>query len=127
VRRFVFAYGGLEVLIQKAQSRVRDMLTADLQEKARTLPIRELMWPNMSEESEPGRNLVFKFASLASVVRPSTAAPDTARFKMIARARNTLAHGSIEDPESVPSFEAVRLLRQYVAATADAIEARRLG
>lgn len=126
LRQFVFAYGGLEVLVQKAQARVRDLLRTDLEREVPTLPFRELLWPDKSDELEPDRNLVFKFASLASVVSPSTATADTAQFKMIAKVRNHLAHGSAEDPESVPVREVVKLLCAYLAATATAIEDGRL-
>jgi hypothetical protein len=126
LRKFVFAYCGLEVLVQQTHARVRPLLTASFHRDLPGLPIDDLLWPSMPDDAAPFRNLVFMFASLASVVAPTTASDDTAAFKAIAKARNSLAHGGADDSNDVPANEAIELLRRYVIATATAVEDGRL-
>lgn len=125
VLRFMFGFLGLEVLVDKMLSRtgtIREKILCEFQESP--YPIKELLWPSASDENKdqwPDRNLVFKFAALASVVRKASAIDDTNRFKKFHKFRNELVHGNIENVDSLPAKEVIVLLREYVTATMVAI------
>jgi len=118
LRKFLFAFVGLEVLANKHASRSRKALVSALAEEALGLPFEELMWPSMPDENAPNRNLVFKFAALATVVSRATAAEDVVAFRRLAKTRNALAHGEIGDLDNLPGVEALGLLERYVALVA---------
>jgi hypothetical protein len=118
LRKFLFAFVGLEVLANKHASRSRKALVTTLGKEAAGLPFEELMWPSMPDENAPDRNLVFKFAAMAAVVSRVSAAEDVAQFRRLAKARNSLAHGEITDLDNLPGIEALTLLERYVALVA---------
>lgn len=118
LRKFLFAFVGLEVLANKHASQSRKALVSALAEEALGLPFEELMWPAMPDENAPNRNLVFKFAAMATVVNRATAAKDVAQFRRLAKTRNALAHGDISDLDNLPGNDTLVLLERYVTAVA---------
>ena len=116
LRKFLFAYCGLEVLANKFLRRSRTKLTSILQGSLPGIPIGELLWPKVPDENAPQRNLVFSFATLATLVHPETAEEDTTVFQRIAKARNNLAHGNPDSIGDLPALEAVTLLTRYLRA-----------
>lgn len=126
LRRFLFAYCGLEVLVQQTHVSVRRELVAGLGREQPELPVEHLLWPSVPDDAAPFRNLVFKFASLATVVARDSALNDVAAFRAIAKARNDLAHGGADDLDDLPAASAIELLRRYIVATSTALEAGRL-
>lgn len=90
LRKFLFAFFGLEVLAGKYARlngrRLIDQLAAPLQ----GVPVDELVWPKERDSDFPGRNLVFRFALMAIALSPTTASDDVAAFKSLSRQRNDL-------------------------------------
>ena len=120
VRRFLFAYCGLEVLANKVVSRWRPALIESLRRDLSGVPVGELLWPKSQDDRYPERNLIFSFATAATLLSHESAESDTDIFRMIAKRRNSLAHGSANDLEELPHAEAVALLQRYVTAVAAA-------
>ncbi len=118
VRRFLFAYCGLEVLVNNVVSRWRSVLIESLRRDLAGAPVGELLWPTTQDDRYPERNLVFKFAAAATLVSRESAEADTDIFRMIAKRRNGFAHGSANDLEGLPHADAVALLQRYVSAVA---------
>jgi hypothetical protein len=116
LRRFLFAYCGLEILANKFVSRNRGTLLTELKKDLNNAPIDELVWPKMPDENAPQHNLVFAFAAMATLVSRDTADSDTVSFRNIAKARNLLAHGDADALESLPGREAIDLLQRYLGA-----------
>jgi hypothetical protein len=120
VRRFLFAYCGLEVLANKVVSRWRSALIESLRRDLPGVPVGELLWPMSQDDRYPERNLVFRFAAAATLLSRESAEVDTDFFRTIAKRRNNLAHGSANDLEELPHADAVALLQRYVRAIAAA-------
>ena len=121
LRRFLFAFFGLEVLVNKTWSRVKTAVISELSADLGGFPVEELMWPTGRDESyTPERNLTFKFTLLAVALSRPTAPEDVATFKTLAAARNKLAHGAAESIELLPSNETISLLRRYLSLVAKA-------
>ncbi|MCP4308706.1 MAG: hypothetical protein GY788_28295 [bacterium] len=116
LRRFLFAFFGLEILSNKVGSRVEASVVADLSAEL-TLPLEHLVWPAPKEADSPWRNLTFRFSMVAIRVSRETAAADVAEFKELAAWRNKLSHGSAaeEDLKELPAASSIALLRRYVA------------
>jgi hypothetical protein len=124
LRRFLFSFFGLEILINKTHRRVEGSVVGALRDGLDGLPIEELMWPSVSDEAQhPSRNLVFRFALVAVALSPATAANDVSIFRRLHRARNNLAHGEAATIEDLPVQEAIEMLRQYLVLVGDAIRA----
>lgn len=121
LRRFSFAFYGLEILAHKVGSCVEKSVVSDLTEAA-GLPIEQLVWPAQHNEDKPGRNLVFRFTLVAAKLSRKTAPEDVASFKEIADCRNKLSHGSATeaDVEELPSGKAIDMLRRYISLVVDA-------
>lgn len=98
LRRFVFAYAGLEQLAAKAEN-MRRALTRQISNADSNLPVNELLWPSINEELAPRSNVMFRFAVLASTCSPSTAIDDVNVCRAVVRTRNALFHGA--DDKSV--------------------------
>lgn len=120
VRRFLFAYCGLETLANKVISLWRATLIESLSKELHDVRVAELLWPNAQDDQYPYRNLAFTFAATATLVSRESAKADTAIFHMIGKTRNNLAHGGVEDLDALPHAEAVTLLQRYVRAVAAA-------
>jgi len=110
VRRFLFAYCGLEVLANKFVAKFRDRIKQTIGDSLPGVPVGELLWPSLPDENAPQRNLVFAFAAMATLVKRDGADTDTDLFRRISRARNMLAHGDADDLSNLPVGEAVALL-----------------
>lgn len=125
VRQFLFAYCGLEVLAGTASAEVRQHLTAALARGLPGVPVKELLWPANpahADDKDPYRNLVFRYASLMSVVSAGTATADTELFGVINKARNTLAHGGASDPNGLPAGDVVKLLARSLSLVAGSLQ-----
>lgn len=114
VRKFLFAYCGLETLVNKVISLWQPALVESLSKELRGAPVTELLWPNAQDDQYPHRNLVFRFAATATLVSRDSAEADTTIFRMIAKKRNGLAHGSVDDLDALPHAEATALLQRYI-------------
>jgi hypothetical protein len=114
LRGFFFAFFGLEVLAGKMAKNLKDRLVAKLEGLSETLPIHQLLWPSRSEQDYPERNLVFRFAVMASVLSPDTASADVGQFRVLARKRNDIAHGGGEDLHGLPVQECIELLARFL-------------
>ena len=75
LRRFVFAFAGLETLSTLAEKDARKRLIDRVSHADVTLPVKELIWPSKSDDFAD-RNLVFRFAAMTSVYSPSSAVAD---------------------------------------------------
>jgi hypothetical protein len=117
LRRFVFAFAGLETLCTAAEKTARARLLTRISGADSTLPVKELLWPSKSDDFAD-RNLVFRFAAMASVYSPPTTEVDVASFARINRARNDLFHGSENSVDRNLSIECQNLLRKYVGLLA---------
>lgn len=120
LRRFLFAFMGLEILAAKLGKAHETQVIDDLVAELDGAPLRELAWPSTEKDTDrPWRNLVFRFAVLALYLFRDSAANDLEVFKRFAKTRNEIAHGQIEDIDSLPSYECLSLLSRYIdAATA---------
>ncbi len=118
LRKFLFAFFGLEILANKFLSRSRDLLIKSLGQNLASVPVDELLWPKIPDENAPQRNLVFAFAAMSTLICADTATEDTKHFRELAKLRNTLAHGDAGDLSSLPGAEAVALLAKYISAVA---------
>ena len=116
LRKFLFAFFGLEILANKFISRSRDLLIKSLGENLANVPVEDLLWPKIPDENAPQRNLVFAFASMSTLICAESAIEDTKHFRELAKARNTLAHGDASALDSLPYSEAVALLAKYIKA-----------
>ena len=81
----------------------------------------ELLWPTAQDDRYTDRSLIFNFAAMATLVSRDSATEDTVVFRMIAKARNSLAHGSSADLDKLPHGEATALLLKYLRAVAAAV------
>ncbi len=106
VRKFLFAYCALEMLANKAVSRWRPILIEALGSEIPGAPVGELLWPTAQDDRYADRSLIFNFAAMATLVSRDSATADTVLFRMIAKARNSLAHGSSADLDKLPHGEA---------------------
>ena len=122
LRRFLFAYFGLEILANKCGKQYEEGLVERLSASLEGAPVRELFWPSPRDADSPWRNIVFRFTVVAMTFNPEGAADDVANFKRLAKERNDLAHGTAGDDaiEDLPANEAFRLLRAYLARVASA-------
>lgn len=119
LRRFLFAFVGLEVLANKESGRLREPVADQLAGELPDAPPRDLILPDRSDGEPPYRSIQFKFACLATIVSRSTAVADVALFRTLAKARNDLADGEA-DADRLPASECVELLRKYVSIVASA-------
>ena len=116
LRRFQFAFFGLEILANKVGKDVEEAVVSDLSAEL-GVPVTHLVWPSPRESDSPWRNLTFRFAMMALRVHRDSAAEDIKRFNALAQQRNGLAHGQSadEDLKALPDNEAISLLQRYVA------------
>lgn len=117
IRRFVFAFAGLETLATLAEKHARERLTGRFALADPTLPVKELLWPSKTDDFAD-RNLVFRFAAMAAVYSPSSSAADLAAFTKIAKVRNALFHGSDNSVDRDRSIACLNLLRRYIGLVA---------
>jgi hypothetical protein len=117
LRRFTFAYAGLELLATQVEKANRGKLIARIESLDNTLPVVELLWPS-SNEDFAWRNLVFRFAAMATLYSPVTVLDDVQTFKQIAKARNDLYHGTEQVITRALSISCEELLRKYVGYVA---------
>jgi hypothetical protein len=122
LRRFLFAFFGLEVLVNKAEKtwRLRDRVGQELSNELGGLPADVLMWPVLRDDEAPFRNLVFRFACLAISLSRNTAEQDVAEFRKLVKVRNDLAHGEPTILDSLPAWPSIDLLRRYLSLVARA-------
>lgn len=120
LRRFLFAFFGLEILANKVGKHVEKATADALSARLEGLPLEVLFWPKADDNDSPHRNLVFRFALVAIALSPASAADDIAAFKNISKQRNDLAHGTASDEaiERLPAWPAIELLQKYVGLAA---------
>jgi hypothetical protein len=123
LRRFTFAFAGLELLATQVEKNSRDELIGMIESLDGNLPVVELLWPSTSDDYV-WRNLVFRFAVMAAIYSPSTARADVAAFRPIARARNDMFHGSEQTITREISVSCTELLRRYVGLVAARLPGR---
>jgi hypothetical protein len=117
LRRFVFAFAGLEALVTAAEKASRHKLLERLAAIDANLPASELLWPSTNDDFV-NRNLVFRFAALAAVHSPTTAVEDLAAFRDLAKARNLMFHGAEDGVNKSNSVQCTELLRRYLGIVA---------
>jgi len=117
LRRFVFAFAGLELLVTKGEKTLRKNLIEQVNANDPTLPVTELFWPGTNDDAVQ-RNLVFRFAAMAAVISPSTAQDDVKKFKSLAKIRNTMFHGSDDAVDAGSSVACKEVLRRYLGLMA---------
>jgi hypothetical protein len=114
LRRFVFAFAGLELLATQAEKHSRGELVQRITEADSSLPVKELLWPS-TDEDRVTRNLVFRFAAMASVYSPTTAVADVEACRALARTRNHLFHGAEDGDVGDQSIQCKELLGRYLS------------
>jgi len=116
LRRFLFAFVGLELLVNAfVTSSVRDEVVSLLKIETSGLPVEGLFWPTThSDKDYPWRNLAFKFSLMTIALSRTTAADDVELFKMLNKARNSIAHGSASESDTYPSRECIELFDRYL-------------
>ncbi len=126
LRRFLFAFFGLEVLVNKVAKswKLRDQVGAELSKELGGVPVDALIWPVQGDDGLPSRNLTFRFACLATLLSRNTAIHDVLEFHNVARARHRLAHGEPTDLDSLPAWPCIELLRRYLSLVAGAATTR---
>jgi hypothetical protein len=117
MRRFVLAFAGIELLATQAERTVRSRLIDRIERSDPRLPVDQLLYP-ATDKDRVWRNLVFRFAAMASVYSPETAVADVEVFRGLAAARNNLFHGSDERAMQNSSIQCRDLLRRYLALVA---------
>jgi len=118
LRRFVFAFAGLEVLASQIGKKRRSELTDHLATLDESAPWLELLWPDTDDE-RVNRNLVFRFSMLAYLYSPATARNDVGSCKALARFRNNLFHGGHSQTDFRDNSIACKeLLRRYLGIVA---------
>jgi hypothetical protein len=117
LRRFTFAYGGLELLATRTEKASRESLIAIIERADNKLPVVELLWPGVNENFAL-RNTVFRFAALAALYSPDTALADVQTFKQIAKARNDFYHGTEQTVTVTLARDCEELLQKYVGLVA---------
>lgn len=116
LRRFVFAFAGLEHLATQVASKRRSLLIQQLAELDKAMPVQELIWP----DSQPDRGLRFRLAAMIYLYSPQTADVDVAQANELAAFRNKLFHGVNSDNEfRNHSIVCKELLRRYLGLVAD--------
>jgi hypothetical protein len=111
--RFTFAYGGLELLATQTEKANRGTLIAKIESLDSKMPISQLLWPTTNKDYV-SRNIVFRFAAMATLYSPETAVEDVRKFKEIADARNNFYHGSERTINGAIASNCEELLFQYV-------------
>jgi hypothetical protein len=119
LRRFTFAFAGLELLATQTEKANRDALIARMEGLDNCVPIRELFWPGTNEDFAL-RNIVFRFAALATLYSPDTALEDVKNFRVIAKGRNDFYHGSEQVITLSLARDCEELLRKYLGLVASA-------
>lgn len=122
LRRFTFAFAGLELLATQTEKANRDALITRMERLDSTLPVREFFWPSTNEDFAV-RNVVFRFAALATLYSPGTAVEDVKKFKVIAKGRNDFYHGSEQIITLTLARDCEELLRKYVGLVASGTRA----
>lgn len=117
LRRFVFAFGGLELLVTKAEKALRRDLIQHVEEADPELPLQELLWPGTTDDFVV-RNLVFRFSAMAAVLSSPTARADLVTFKELVNIRNSIFHGRENAVDKGASVSAQELLRRYLGLLA---------
>lgn len=117
LRRFTFAFAGLELLATQSEKANRDALIAHMENLDSTLPVRELFWPGTNEDLTT-RNVVFRFAAMAVLYSPDSSIEDVMKFRVIAKGRNDFYHGSEQVVTLTLAKDCEELLRKYVGLVA---------
>jgi hypothetical protein len=117
VRRFVFAFAGLELLATQAEKYVRPRLVERIAAADPLVPVDQLLFPS-SDKDRVWRNLLFRFAAMATVYSPDTAIADVETCRTLATLRNELFHGVEEGEVQASSIQCRELLRRYLALLA---------
>jgi hypothetical protein len=118
LRRFQFAFFGLEVLTNKVGKQIESSVVEDLTIRLGGLPVGRLVWPTSANADRPWRNLTFRFALVAVGVAPTVAAADIETFHEFLTIRNDLAHGTATSDaiEALPAWQAIAFLSRYIGA-----------
>jgi hypothetical protein len=116
LRRFIFAFSGLEVLATQAEIAARDKLIGRIISADSGLPVAALLWPS-TDNDKVWRNSVFRFASMATIYSPDTAIEDVESFKKIVDARR-MYHGSGPDIDEGTAIVCQTLLSRYLGLVA---------
>jgi hypothetical protein len=110
-------------LATQVENHSRGKLLDKLSALDRDVPFRELFWPTKGDDWAE-RNLIFRFAVMAALHSPGTAAADTSSCKQIATTRNSLFHGKeLAGDLRNHGVACTELLRRYLGLVA-ASEAR---
>lgn len=127
LRRFLFAYLGLEVLTHKVAKAIEVQAIDDLATRT-GLPMNQLAWPSANQEDRPQRNIVFRFAVIAAHLSASSVTQDVEVFRELTRKRHDMAHGNAraDDIENLPATKAIELLRRYIGVVYAAENSRLL-
>lgn len=117
LRRFQFAFFGLETLVNKLAGQIKPLVIRELTTASGGLPMQQLMWPTPKDADSPWRNLTFKFAMLAVHVSSDTSGADVEEFQALAKRRNQLSHGdsSEDEVDTLPAWPAIDLLQRYLS------------
>lgn len=121
LRKFLFAFFGLEVLANKVGKRVEGSVVQSLTVEL-GLPVTHLVWPTPREADSPWRSLTFRFAMMAVHLNREEASADIDTFRDLAKSRNDLSHGAAteEDVEQLPCHVAIELLQRYLSLAVEA-------
>lgn len=114
LRRFVFAFAGLEQLATQAEKHSRGELVRRITDTDPSLPAKELLWPS-TDEDRVTRNLVFRFAAMASVYSPTTAVADVEACRALGKTRNRMFHGAEGGDVRDQSIQCKELLGRYLS------------
>ncbi len=117
LRRFVFAFAGLELLATQVEKDSRTALLQKLAAAAPEVPFKELLWPSKGDDWAE-RNLLFRAAAMTTTYSPATAIADTATCRNLAKTRNNLFHGVESGEIRTQSVICKELLRRYLGLVA---------
>jgi hypothetical protein len=130
VKRFFWAYAGLEVLTGLAVSLATSILTirlASLDESLTEDLIRQLFYPLPEDDAkDPWRSAAFGFAAMAAAMGGREADADVRKFKRIQKFRNRIHGGRVDERVAErEAFDAMELLRRYSVQVSQALAAKR--
>lgn len=119
LRRFMFSWSALEILINKVFSEyeklfIQNLLGADPVNNA------QRYFDRVRDVMKEKYRIMDKFIVIAACIGKDSVEADIEEFGKIKKIRDTLLHGEIMDEKSLPVAETVRLLWKYMRCHLDA-------
>lgn len=119
LRRFMFGWSGLEILINKIFSTYEKQFVQNLIGTNPASPAQKY-FERIRDVMESKYRLMDKFIVVAACIGDASADADMESFRRIKETRDRLMHGDTLDEKSLPISETVALLKKYLRQHIDA-------